>query len=423
MLEDKMEISFIIPKFQRLFVQFPVGVLNIASELKKKQHKVHIIDLRVDDIKDYLCQITKTEIFFVSTSTYDYIQCYNLEKDLDITKKTIKKIQKYSNKKIFLIGPHSTVLPDSTLEKINVNGVIRGEYENNISFFIKCFDKYKNCKNFPPKNLKTDPFDLNNIDVDYSLLSINKYSGEIIKDNKLAVRKCALILGNRGCSFKCPFCYNFFGQLKIRKPDKLIKEIEKLYHQYSFNNFFFLDYTFTANKKWVEELCQLIIQKGLKINWICQTRFDCVSPYLLNKMKLAGCSAIWYGIENPFLRIKKEKYNEKDIEHTIGITKESGILPILYIMIQLPNEKKYEVINLNKWLNKVESYFLFCSFVPRPETKLFNELCFVKKDSLDWDVVEMIFKVSKRISGYKNYEELTKKLKRNKWFLLNNFVE
>ena len=55
---------------------------------------------------------------------------------------------------------------------------------------------------------------------------------------------------------------------------------------------------FTVNREQVVELCQLIIEQGLKVRWTCNSRVDYVDEEMLTLMGKAGCWMISWGIES-----------------------------------------------------------------------------------------------------------------------------
>lgn len=380
-------IVFIIPELGQAFVQMPVGVLHTASRLEQENYHVSIIDLRIDTIREYLDQIRSADIIFLVTSTYDFMQCYRVE-SLGKVSTAIQIIRNYTGCKIFLLGAHGTVMPRATLQVTGADGIIRGEFEENAYLFLKHVRELKNVKIFPPLTKQPPRPDLDRLFTDYSLVKPHAYSAEIIRDGLLLYGNCALVLGNRGCPFRCRFCYNFFGTLRQRQPDAVFSEIRELHLHYNITDFFFLDYTFTADHQWVKELCSLIIATGIDIRWVCQTRCDRVSRELLEMMKCAGCSGIWYGVENPFVNLKGESHSKARIEYSIAITKESGLLPILFLLFKLPYEKRAEVMMVNTWLNRMQTYFAYSPFVPRPGTALFDLMSSQTEEKRGWDGVD-----------------------------------
>ena len=59
------------------------------------------------------------------------------------------------------------------------------------------------------------------------------------------------------------------------------------------NSFTFYDDAFTVDQSRVEEICEEIHNRKLRITWDCGTRVDMVTKDLLQKMKDAGCIAVW----------------------------------------------------------------------------------------------------------------------------------
>jgi radical SAM superfamily enzyme YgiQ (UPF0313 family) len=410
-----MKIAFVIPKFKFGVIQFPIGELNTATILKQLGHDATIIDLRISRISEFADDLSNSDIILLSTSTYDFTQCYSLDA-IGLAASTISKIRSFTNKKIYLLGAHGTVLPNSTLKDTHADGVIRGEFERNAIDFI--LNKQKRCKIFPPININPARFDINSIVADYSLIRTDKYSGDIIENGNISKGKCALILGNRGCPYKCAFCYNFFGKFRLRRYDLVMQELSKLYYDYGFKNYFFLDYTFTANQAWVLELCRSIYKSGIKLGWICQTRCDTTSLKTIKAMKKAGCTGIWFGVENPFV-LNSNKYSSlAKIEKAISGALSIGIVPIIFLQLMLPFEKRDDIYRLAEWVTSMQTHFAFSLFLPRPYTKLFSVLAADLKIKKDWasidDVIERNFKT---LESLEIYDAISNRLRKSKWFI------
>ena len=169
------------------------------------------------------------------------------------------------------------------------------------------------------------------------------------------------------------------------------------------------------------ELCNLIIESKMDISWICQTRFDIIEQNTLQIMKNAGCSGIWYGIENPFSYFKNKNKTKEDMERIIKMTQEIGIIPFLFLLFQMPNEKVSDVLQINKWLNKMKAYFVASKLLPRPGTKLFKEISGEKMvEELSWDAVfQALEKNWNSLEDKKIYEEIFEELENNRWHLMN----
>ena len=73
--------------------------------------------------------------------------------------------------------------------------------------------------------------------------------------------------------------------------------MQMLIEQFGIKEIWFVDDTFTINKKRIVQICDIIIERNLKISWSCLGRPGTVTIEMLKKMKKAGCWMIAYGIE------------------------------------------------------------------------------------------------------------------------------
>ncbi len=111
------------------------------------------------------------------------------------------------------------------------------------------------------------------------------------------------LINARGCIGNCIFCRDHSsigaGALRQRSPELVIEEMEydlKLFPQ--IQEIMFETDSFTAVREYTENLCRLMIKKGLhkKIPWSCNTRVD-MDLELLPIMKEAGCRMLMTGFE------------------------------------------------------------------------------------------------------------------------------
>ncbi len=111
-------------------------------------------------------------------------------------------------------------------------------------------------------------------------------------------KKCTTIIAGRGCIHNCSFCnegefYRQAGGLmkRIRKPEKVVDEIEFLYHKKHCSVFLFVDDDFPVNSVkeplWVEKFCHELTIRNLdrKIMWHICCRPDEVEEELFAMMK------------------------------------------------------------------------------------------------------------------------------------------
>lgn len=140
------------------------------------------------------------------------------------------------------------------------------------------------------------------------------------------------IMTSRGCPFDCNFCSvtKIFGR-KFRKqsPQRIVTEIENVLTYIKDKGFFFYDDNFTANRKRIMELCDLLIEKKINISWTAQVRADLANdPVLIQKMVQAGLRWVYIGFESindETLESLHKSQTRADIEKAIRTFHRCGV--------------------------------------------------------------------------------------------------
>ncbi|MCX6329403.1 MAG: cobalamin-dependent protein [Bacteroidia bacterium] len=124
-------------------------------------------------------------------------------------------------------------------------------------------------------------------------------------------KKFASIIAGRGCVHDCSFCNNKEYSIqspgpakRIRKPEKIVEEIEVLYYKKECSVFLFQDDDFPVKTgkgyEWVIKFCKELERKGLsdKIMWKINCRSDEIDEKIFNMMKLHGLYLVFLGIDD-----------------------------------------------------------------------------------------------------------------------------
>lgn len=158
--------------------------------------------------------------------------------------------------------------------------------------------------------------------------------------------KLATISTSRGCPSSCIYCLSphISGRkIRYRSPQNILDELSECYFKFGIRNFFFKADTFTMNKDWTKELCNLIINSKLhgKINWVANSRVNTVDFEILTLMKTAGCSLIAFGLESgsddSLKKMKKNTTVEQNYE-TVQLAKKAGLQTFGFYIIGFPWE-------------------------------------------------------------------------------------
>jgi len=167
---------------------------------------------------------------------------------------------------------------------------------------------------------------------------------------------------SRGCLYSCEYCpRGMYPKFRWRSPDNIIQEIEYLIQKYpGMNSFRVCDASITSNLKQIEELCDLILSKGLdtRLQGFASTNPK-LNYKLLSKMKTAGFDNLCYGVESGSERLLKKlgkKINIETIERVIKETFEAGIGVAVDMMVGMPDESEEDFRQSIDFLSRNKRY-------------------------------------------------------------------
>ena len=226
-------------------------------------------------------------------------------------------------------------------------------------------------------------------DLDAFPLPFRPEMKEYALDNKYAT-----LLAGRGCIYNCAFCdiREFYGQApgpvkRIRKPEKLVEEMEYLHKEQDCSVFLFQDDDFplltNRSSDWVKEFCMALRDKNLvgKILWKINCRPDEVDLELFELMKAHGLFKVYLGIEDGTdagLKQMNKRLQVSDHMEGIQILKELGISIDYGFMLFQPSST-YKLVNENlAFLEQIcqDGYMpvFFLKMMPYLATRIEKEL-------------------------------------------------
>jgi radical SAM superfamily enzyme YgiQ (UPF0313 family) len=311
-------------------ISCPLGIQYIASYLEANGIKANIIDLTFTDWNDYEELLSKSKPDFIGFSIQSPIASFGL-KAIELAKKASPE------SKIIVGGAHPTVDKDALLSNHNVDFVVIGEGEKSIVDIVQGKEKNKLVIGKPIDNLDDLPFP------NRDLMNYKRY---------IKMSGSVEIMVSRGCPNNCIFCQptqrKLFGdKIKMRSPENVVEEMKQIIDRYGKDFiFYFLDDTFTWNKKWLESFCLLV--KPLNIYWKCLTRANAIDKEKLDMMKESGCIFINYGVKSgsqKILNFMRKGITVDQIKIAFRLTHQAGILCHAFLIIGTPTETKEDLEN------------------------------------------------------------------------------
>ena len=361
------------------FTYPPMGIIYIATYAKKMGLTVKFIDSLIEGgtMEEIAQSIIRENPKFVCFS----IMTCQVHTAMKLAAR-IKEVNK--DIKIIFGGSHIASTKDELFQFTkDVDYLMYGEAEKSFyelynakteedlskisGLIYRSGDSIKTNPNVPIQNLDELPFP------DLSLTKLHAYNGYYVKSLPVAT-----IMGTRGCPFRCTFCDQFATmgrEFRFRSPKNIVDELEYNNKTFGVRDFVFKDSTFTCKKDWVYAICKEIIDRGLKINWSCNTRVSMVDAPLLKAMKDAGCYMIAFGIEagtQHVLNMMKKGTTVEQAYKTTSLCREAGIETTGYFMIGNPGEKEEDALKTIELAKEIDlDYATFGVTIAYPNTEIY----------------------------------------------------
>ncbi|MFC1666952.1 tetratricopeptide repeat protein [Candidatus Omnitrophota bacterium] len=151
----------------------------------------------------------------------------------------------------------------------------------------------------------------------------------------------------KGCTNKCIFCESSLGGLKHVVPPSIVADrLQQLQARYNPTGYLFLSDTLNISKKYVDQLCDEIIKRKLKIRWSDCARVDRLDKDSIYKMREAGCIRLVFGMETASKRLLNyvnKGIDLKQLEEALYWSDRVGIWTGLELISGLPYEKEEDV--------------------------------------------------------------------------------
>lgn len=187
------------------------------------------------------------------------------------------------------------------------------------------------------------------------------------------------IQANRGCPIGCIYCLAqpvSGNRIRARSPKNIVDEIEDCVGNYGIRNFFFRGDTFTWDKRWIIQVCKEILDRNLRINWVCNSRVDTIDDERLKWMKRSGCWLVSLGIESgsqDILDRIKKGIRLNQAREAVKCCERYRVKTFLFFMIGFPWDSKKTIKESIDFAKELDGdYYEVHIAVPFPGTELYK---------------------------------------------------
>lgn len=302
--------------------RYPLGLGYIMAPLLAAGHEVEVIDFKFTyhseaEIADKLRRI-QADLIGLSglISSYGYLK--------QVTR-YLKQL--HPHVPLVLGGPMHFALEPLILQHNPLDALCLGEGEDTLLEMVQALEQNRDWRDIPglwlkegeqthktPPRSQTD--DLDTIlypaweHLSPQTYRFDPYSGQ---------ERPMSILASRGCPSSCDFCARITLErsIRYRSVAHVLHEIKTLYHQYGVRQFTFVDEYFTANMRWVKQLCEALVAEKLPgLIWHASSRVRLLDDDTYDLLYASGCRNLSFGVETANLEILKLYSKRQDPQLT-----------------------------------------------------------------------------------------------------------
>ena len=357
----------------------PLGIAYLGAVLEKNGYNVDVIDCQAQKLTHsaFEREIGKHQpkVVGVTSTTLTYKSALKIAE-------TAKQV--HPDCVTILGGCHATFWDDKALEECpQLDMIVRKEGEYTLLESVNRLRENKRINDVLGTTCRKNGKIIRNADRPYieNLDDLPFPAHHLLPLRRLRKQGKVIfpLTTSRGCVYWCNFCtaVRMFGRkYRMRSPKNVVDEMQFLNEKYGATQLTFCDDTFTVDQSRVEEICEEIQNRKLKIEWDCETRVDMITKDLLQKMKKAGCIAVWFGVESGSQRIidaMGKGFPVAQTKRAFKWTKDAGLMVVASVILGFPDETKetaWETIRLVEKIKPDDVGYHIAT--PYPGTPMYN---------------------------------------------------
>jgi len=318
-------------------------------------------------------------------------------------------------------GPHLTLQPDESMQKPQVDLVVRGEGESTLVEILRVLEQstvnsrqstvtypefanilglsWRDAAGKVMHNLDRPlRADIDNIPLPaYHLFKIERYTNlQPLTDGLDPHARAYTIVTSRGCPYKCIYCSKpITGDTwRARSVENVVKEWRMLVRDFHATEIGLTDDIWNLDMKRAKELCRALIAEGLNtVPWVTihGMKVNHTDLELFQLMKAAGCKRVGFGVESGdeyiLKRVIKKSQTFDMVRAAFKNARKAGLQTMGFFIFGMPEETEEtmeKTIRLALELDPDLAHFMIAA--PYPGTELWK---LVEKEGIlfshNWD--------------------------------------
>ncbi len=341
-------------------IEPPIWAGLIATYLRNRSHLVDILDANAEDLspEEVATRVAQSSPLLVAVVVYGHNPSASTQvmPAAGAICRVIK--ERTPHQSILLVGGHVAALPERTMHEEPCDFVITGEGPVTLHELLNQLKEIKPDFSavhgllYRQNNLIVTTLpapNIQNLDEDmpgiaWDLLPMEQYRAHNWHCFDGMMRQpYAALYTSLGCPCRCSFCCiqapfksgeaasgspSNINSYRMWTPQSVIAEIDLLVTKYGIRNIKFADELFVLNPPHVEEICDLIIERGYDLNIWAYARIDTLREAMLPKLQKAGIRWLALGIESANERVRADSFKGfagSKIHETVDRIKAHGI--------------------------------------------------------------------------------------------------
>lgn len=353
----------------------PLGLMYIASSLKKEGHAVKIVDGVFYDLKGTLKELSdfKPDLIGIQATSPLWTEAKGLARVL----------KKNFSAKIVVGGPHLNCAGAEVIAECDaIDFGAEGDGEAILPRLCRFLEGKIDIGQVSGVAWKQEsevivnepcPYYLSDLDQtlpDRTAVNLRDYCPSIGFYRKLPV---TTMITSRGCRWNCVFCHES-SPLRERSIENIINEVKEAKNKFDVREIIFYDQNMASNKQRLIELCQRLEEVDLVFGG--NLRINTIDHEVLSVVKRAGFWRVFSGIESGVQKNLDRLHKGislEGIKQKIKMASEYGLNVFGSFIYGIPGETYQEGLRTLKLAKNLPLDFAkFMSFTPWPGSEIYN---------------------------------------------------
>lgn len=365
------------------FIEYPIYLAYLAAIVRRSGYQVAFLDAILEElgIDQFARRVVESGADLV------VLECSTPSIEFDLqSASALKKLR--PGVRTVLVGSHPTVYHREIMtENPDVDAICRGEFDYTVRDLVHAVAAGSSWEGVEGltwrdgESVRVNPArplieDLDRI----PFPARDLVSSPCYRQGTFRGKRPTTVVTSRGCPFHCTYCLwpsTLYGhKFRARSAENVVDELEEAITRFGVDEVYFDDDSMALDRERMLEICRLIVERGLRFEWIAQCRVDSMDEEVLMAMKRAGCRYIRFGVESgspKMLKLMKKGITPERVLETFRLARKAGIRTQAFFLFGVPGETGETVRETIEFAKKLRpGSAQFAVAIPHPGTELFR---------------------------------------------------